>query len=113
MSSLDETVSLASKLSKQEQLRLLDQLSRSLGFVSPGVFPGIERQPGVCGGSACIVRTRIPVWALELQRSMGLMDAQLLSAYPSLRADDLVTAWAYVAWHCDEIERDICTNQAA
>ncbi|MBN8733500.1 MAG: DUF433 domain-containing protein [Acidobacteria bacterium] len=28
-------------------------------------FAGIEARPEVCGGAACIARTRIPVWVLE------------------------------------------------
>ena len=33
-------------------------------------WPGIEKTPGVCGGAACIVRTRIPVWVLENYRRL-------------------------------------------
>jgi uncharacterized protein (DUF433 family) len=39
--------------------------------------------------------------------------AQLLSSYPSLRAEDLSNAWAYVRNHRDEIEREIAENEAA
>lgn len=35
-------------------------LTQSLG--SP--WRSIEKTPGVCGGSACIASTRIPVWGL-------------------------------------------------
>ena len=66
---------------------LADDLSKS--------FPGIEKKDGVSGGSACIVRTRIPVWTLELARRNGLSEAQLLFDWPSLRAADLVNAWSY------------------
>jgi uncharacterized protein (DUF433 family) len=73
---------------------------------------GVEKTPGVCGGRACIVRTRIPVWTLEAFRRHGHTDSQLLESYPSLRAEDLVNAWMYVAAHRDEIERDIADNEA-
>jgi uncharacterized protein (DUF433 family) len=33
-------------------------------------WPGIEKIPGVAGGDTCIVRTRIPVWALENYRRL-------------------------------------------
>jgi uncharacterized protein (DUF433 family) len=78
-----------------------------------GVWPGIERPPGVCGGSACIVRTRIPVWILESLRRLGSTDAQLLASYPTLRAADLVHAWAYADAHRAEIDEAIAENEAA
>jgi uncharacterized protein (DUF433 family) len=34
-------------------------------------------------------------------------------AYPSLRAEDLANAWAYVRGHREEIEREIAENEAA
>ncbi len=72
---------------------------------------GIETTPGVCGGDARIVGTRIPVWSLEGYRQLGLSEAQILSAFEGLRAADLVNAWAYVAEHQDEIERQIRENE--
>jgi uncharacterized protein (DUF433 family) len=74
---------------------------------------GIERRPGVIGGAAGIRRTRIPVWVLEQARRLGLSEAELLAAYPSLLAEDLSNAWVYVWTHRDEIERDIAENEAA
>jgi uncharacterized protein (DUF433 family) len=67
-------------------------------------WPGIEKTPGVAGGEACIVRTRIPVWVLEGYRRLGWSEARILESYPTLRAADLVNAWAYVDAHKDEIE---------
>jgi uncharacterized protein (DUF433 family) len=78
-----------------------------------GVWPGIERTPGVAGGAACIVRTRIPVWVLESFRRLGSTDAQLLANYPTLRAADLVHAWAYADSHRAEIDEAIAENEAA
>lgn len=54
--------------------------------------PGVERTHGVCGGAACLLRTRIPVWVLVRARQLGSSDADLLNAYPSLRAEDLGNA---------------------
>jgi uncharacterized protein (DUF433 family) len=68
---------------------------------------GIESTPGVCGGDPRIVGTRIPVWTLEHYRRLGLTEARILDAFPTLRAADLVNAWSYVADHPDEIERAI------
>ena len=74
---------------------------------------GIESTPGVCGGAACVVRTRIPVWLLENARRLGTPEAELLRAYPQLRAEDLANAWAYVRSHRDEIDGEIRENEAA
>jgi len=60
-----------------------------------------------------IVRTRIPVWALARMRQLGATDADLLRAYPTLRAEDLVNAWAYARAHRAEIEAQIAENEAA
>lgn len=75
-------------------------------------IPGIEKQPNVCGGSACIVRTRIPVWLLSEARDLGTTDEHLLEAYPQLRLEDLANAWAYVAAFPNEVAREIAENIA-
>jgi uncharacterized protein (DUF433 family) len=75
------------------------------------VWPGIEKTPSICGGDACIVRTRIPVWTLEQDRRMGWSEARILENYPTLTAADLVNAWAYVSAHQGEIEQAIRENE--
>jgi uncharacterized protein (DUF433 family) len=71
----------------------------------------IESTPGVCGGSARISGTRIPVWALvEAHRDLGVSEAQLLLDYPELRAVNLVDAWEYARDHRDEIAAEIRRN---
>ena len=74
---------------------------------------GIERTPGVRGGDACIAGTRIPVWVLEGYRRLGWAEATILARYPSLRASDLASAWAFVDAHRAEIDEAICTNETA
>ena len=74
--------------------------------------PGIDSRPDVCGGEPRIVRTRIPVWLLEYARRMGSSEQALLAAYPSLRPEDLVNAWAYARAHAAEIEAQIRENEA-
>jgi len=74
-------------------------------------FPGVESTPGVCGGEPCIVRTRIPVWVLEQARRLGSREQELLRSYPTLRAEDLANAWAYVRSHRAEIEEQISENE--
>jgi uncharacterized protein (DUF433 family) len=50
---------------------------------------------------------------LERARQLGSSEADLLRAYPTLRAQDLVNAWAYVEKHRDELERQIRENEEA
>jgi uncharacterized protein (DUF433 family) len=80
-----------------------------MGYSSPGV----ERRPDVCGGEACIVRTRIPIWLLAQARAQGASEADLLRSYPTLRAEDLVNAWAYADHHAAEMAENIRNNEEA
>jgi len=76
-------------------------------------FPGIDSSPAVCGGDPCIARTRIPVWLLENYRRLGVSERELLESYPSLRAEDLANAWAFVRIHRKEIDAQIQANEGA
>lgn len=67
----------------------------------------IEKSPEVCGGDACIRRTRIPVWLLVSFRTQGMSDAKLLEGYPGLTQDDLEAAWAYCKDHSEEVDAAI------
>ena len=96
-------------LSRAEKAQLLQRIARDLGQA----FPGIESTPGVCGGEPCIVRTRIPVWVLEQMRRQGVSEADILRNYPTLRAEDLANAWAFVLAQSAEIERQIQENEEA
>ena len=73
--------------------------------------PGIEKTENVCGGSARIAGSRIPVWQLVEASGLGASEAQLLLDYPSLRAEDLVNAWSYARDHGEEIELEIRENE--
>ncbi len=75
--------------------------------------PGIDSDPHVCGGEPCIIRTRIPVWVLVQSRRLGMSEAEILKSYPTLRAEDLVHAWAYEQSHREEIDRQIAENEKA
>lgn len=74
---------------------------------------GITKTPGVCGGDACIAKTRIPVWLMVSYRRQGSSDAELLDFYPHLSAADLVNVWAYADAHPEEIEEAIRKNEEA
>jgi uncharacterized protein (DUF433 family) len=109
MGTLQETEKLLSQMTRGEKAQVLQWVVRDLGEA----FPGIESLPGVSGGEACIVRTRIPVWVLVRGRQLGTTEADLLRSYPTLRAEDLANAWAYYRGHRDEIDRQIRENEEA
>ncbi|MBL8191101.1 MAG: DUF433 domain-containing protein [Acidobacteria bacterium] len=109
MISILEAEKLLSDMTRAEKAQLLQWVVRDLG----DAYPGIESTENVCGGSARIVRTRIPIWLLEQARRLGTTEAELLTAYPTLRAEDLTNAWAYVRSHREEIDREIQENEDA
>jgi uncharacterized protein (DUF433 family) len=43
--------------------------------------------------------------AIGASQTIGASEADLLGYYPILRAEDLVSAWAYVRSHRDEIDQ--------
>lgn len=54
----------------------------------------------------------IPVWLLEQSRRLGTSEADLLRDYPTLTAQDVANAWAYVRSHRAEIESQITANES-
>jgi len=109
MTRVQEAEKLIAQLTPAEKAQLFQHFVREIG----DTFPGIERTPDVVGGEAHIVRTRIPVWILAQATRQGLTDAQILEAYPSLSAGDLVNARAYEKVYANEIEKQILENEAA
>ncbi|MCU0568432.1 MAG: DUF433 domain-containing protein [Oculatellaceae cyanobacterium Prado106] len=93
-------------LSKDEKAQAIQLLTQSLRTVT-----GIEKTPQVCGGSACIRNTRIPVWGLVEAQRLGSSELELLMNYPGLSATDLANAWAYAAAFPEEIENEIRENE--
>jgi len=73
----------------------------------------IMKTPDVCGGSACVRSTRIPVWSLVLWRRENVTDPRLLELYPSLNQADLTAAWDYYSANPVEIDQDIKSNEDA
>lgn len=109
MNPLREVENLLPSLTRAEKAQLLRMVVQDLD----DAFPGVESTPGVCGGEPCIVRTRIPVWLLEQARRLGTSEEGLLRSYPTLRAEDLANAWAFVRSHRGEIEDQIRGNETA
>ena len=109
MTKLQEAEQLLSEMNPAEKSQLLQWVVRDLG----DSFPGIEADSDICGEPR-IVRTRIPVWVLVQARKLGTSEAEILRAYPTLRAEDLANVWAYYRGHRDEIEQQqIQENEAA
>ena len=106
MSRLETVRDLIAELSPAERV----QAMRWLTSTGPET-PGVERTRGVCGGVACLLRTRIPVWVLVRARQLGSSESELLNAYPSLRTEDLRNAWAYYEGHRGEIDRLVEENE--
>jgi len=106
MNALREAEKLLARMNRAEKAQVLRWVVDDLG----DAFPGIESSPDVSGGEPCIVRTRIPVWVLVQARRLGTSEADLLEAYPTLRAEDLTNAWAYYRAHKGEIEQQIREN---
>ena len=107
--SIEELEEQVARLSPVEKARLLQVIAPDVARASSG----IERSPGVSGGDACVMGTRIPVWLLESYRRLGWNEARILESFPVLRAADVVNAWAYRDLHSDEIELAIREQDAA
>lgn len=109
MRAIQEAEKILTSLTRAEKAQLLQWVVRDLG----DAFPGIEFAPDVCGGEPRIVRTRIPVWVLVQSKQLGIGEADILRAYPTINAEDLANAWAYYRSHRDEIEQQIRENEEA
>jgi uncharacterized protein (DUF433 family) len=112
MPTLEEVRSQFEALNYGDQEELLSWLgSRVYSSIPDKAFPSIVSTPETCGGEPRFIRTRIPVWCVERLRQLGATEEVILASYPRLAASDLVQAWAYVAAHREEIERQIRENE--
>ena len=107
MGNLQQAKELLHTLTRAEKAQLLQWVANELS----DIFPGIEKSPGICGGSARVAGTRIPVWSLVQAREMGYSDERLLYEYPTLRASDLQNVWVYFEAHTMEITSQIQENE--
>ena len=107
MTALQQIEHLLPSMSNGEKAQIIRWIEGDLRYHTPG----IEQDMEVCGGSARIVRTRIPVWLLVEAKNSGATEAQILSAFPTLRAEDLINAWAYYRVHKGEIDAEIAANE--
>src|SRR5260370_41968479 len=100
MDALRQIENLLPVLTRAEKAQLLRMAVQDLD----DAFPGVESTPGASGGEPCIVRTRIPIWGLEQAPRFGASEEELSQPYPTLRADALATARAYLRSHRPDIE---------
>lgn len=107
MTALQQIEHLLPSMSNGEKAQIIRWIEDDLRYYTPG----IEQDKEVCGGSARIVRTRIPVWLLVEAKNSGATEAQILSAFPTLRAEDIINAWAYYRIHKEEIDAEITANE--
>jgi uncharacterized protein (DUF433 family) len=108
MTALQKAAALLPKMSPSEKAQLLQWVVSDL----TGIFTGIEKTSGVCGGDACIAGSRIPVWSLVNSKQLGMSDGQILDAYPTLSREDLHHAWNYYRANKAEIDELIMENEA-
>lgn len=109
MSKLEDAKKIIARMNLTEKTQLLQLILRDYGNFSLG----IDINSKINGGEPCILRTRIPVWLIVRAHQLGTSDAEPLSNYPTLRAEDLTNAWAYYLYHQEEIESQITENKAA
>jgi uncharacterized protein (DUF433 family) len=107
-SRLPEIEALLPELSAAEKAQLVYKIVQDISNSEAG----IERSPDVCSGAARIAGTRIPVWSLVQFRNLGASEAEILTHYPALRAENLVNAWAYANAHQEQIANDIARNES-
>ena len=103
VSYLEYVMSTLTEVRESERYDLLQHLS--------GAVPSIVNTPGVCGGDACFLRTRVPVWAVIRARELGVSESDILRSYPALTAEDLVHAYHYAKANGSEIARAIAANE--
>ena len=101
---LKETEKVIAGLSKDDRKRLFNKFAFEAN-------DGIEKNQAIMGGTACIRKTRIPVWLLYRARQLGLSESGILASYPGLTAEDLVNAWHYADLNHQEIESQIEANE--
>lgn len=69
--------------------------------------PHIERRPGVCGGSAVIHGTRIPVRLIAGFVRDGIPVDEILQGYPDLTPAQVYDALSYYHDHRAEVDLEL------
>ena len=106
MTKLQEALKLIEQLSPEDKLTIFAQLSTII-FQQDEAEGGIVKTEGICGGSARIANTRIPVSGIVESKRLGMTDEEILEAYPTLRLADIEQALLYYAKNRTEIEAEL------
>jgi uncharacterized protein (DUF433 family) len=77
------------------------------------VYSHITKDPEVCGGKACIDRTRIRVLDLVCLVRQGLSAQEMLGAYSSLNLAQVYAALSYYHENPQEIDADLERDREA
>jgi uncharacterized protein (DUF433 family) len=77
------------------------------------VYPHISKKPEVCGGKACIDRTRIRVMDVVALQSQGYAVEEMLEHFDSrpLTPAEVYSALAYYHDHKQEIEASFAAEE--
>lgn len=106
MVTYQDIVQLAGNLNPEEKLALAKSLLVQV-YPVESTETGIVKTPGVCGGSARIANSRIPVRSIIEAKQLNVSDDELLSSYPTIGKKDIENALIYYAKHRDEIEGEL------
>lgn len=75
-----------------------------MATAAKSVYSHITKDPGVCGGKACIDGTRIRVMDIVSLKRQGYGGEGMLEAYPELKPAQVYAALSYCYEHPEEIE---------
>src|SRR5579862_3926509 len=106
MSALQEAEKLLAVMSKAEKAQLLQHVAKDL-----------EMRFEALKATRCLWRRPQhhphPYSRLDARThaTLGITEAELLKSYPTLRAEDLVHAWAYVQVHENDINHQTRENE--
>ena len=68
------------------------------------------KTPGICGGSARVNGTRVPVWGIEVNRLSGSSAASIVRSY-GLCVAEIEAAFSYADANRAEIDFEIKANE--
>lgn len=71
------------------------------------VYSHITKNPGICGGRACIDGTRVRVLDVAVLAEAGQTPAQIQGAYPSLNLAQVHAALSYAYEYPQEIQAQL------
>ncbi|GAB3635643.1 hypothetical protein GCM10027422_12330 [Hymenobacter arcticus] len=74
--------------------------------ISPA-HPRITRDYDICHGSLVVRGLRYPVWAVLEYLASGMSEAEILTDYPELEAEDLRACQAYAAFFLKKIDHTL------